>query len=156
VVAQRSAAGKGFDLSKLETPVLSAILDTPADVAWNIVRRTKMSPITESFGLQIAEGGGSQTILNLQILPTDLSGSGGTIIPASQISCEATKEVIAGTSALAECSVTIAPEVPNGTYTGAIQVRGNDTSEATLTVSTQVILTLAEPSWSIYLPMVVR
>jgi len=156
VVAQSSAAGKGYDLSKLETPLLPAILDAPASVIWSTVLTTKVSPTIESFGLQIAEGGGSQTISSLQISPTEFSGDGGTVIPASQISCEVPNEVVAGTSVLAKCSVTIFPEVPIGTYTGAIQVSGEDAGETTLTATTQVSLTLTEPRWSIYLPLVLR
>ena len=156
VVAQNSAAGEGYDLSKLETPLLPAILDAPAHVIWSIVRTTKVSPTIESFGLQIAEGGGSQTISNLQISPTDFSSDGGSLIPASQVSCEVPNEVFAGTSALAECSFTIAPEIPIDTYTGTIQVSGEDDGGATQTAITQVTLALTEPRWTVYLPSVTR
>jgi len=156
VVVQNSAAGKGYDLSKLETPLLPAILDTPSQVAWSIVRTAKTSPTIESFGLQIAEGGGGQGISNLQISSTDFTGYGGAVIPAGQILCEGPNEVSAGTSILGICTITIPPETPEGTYAGTIQVSGKDADGTTLNAATQVTLTLIEPRWNIYLPLILR
>lgn len=156
VVVQNSAAGEGYDLSKLETPLLPAILDAPSQAVWSIVRTAKASPTTESFGLQIAEGGGGQGVSNLQISSTNFTGDGGAIIPAGQILCEIPNEVSAGTSILGICNVTITPETPIGTYTGAIYVSGKDPGGTTLSATTQVTLTLTEPRWNIYLPLILR
>jgi hypothetical protein len=156
VVVQNPAAGEGYDLSKLETPLLPAILDAPSQAVWSIVRTAKTSPTTESFGLQIAEGGGGQGVSNLQISSTNFTGDGGTIIPAGQILCEVPNEVSAGTSILGICTVTITPEAPMGTYTGAIQVSGKGAGGTTLNATTQVTLILTEPRWNIYLPLMLR
>ncbi len=156
VVVQNSAAGEGYDLSKLETPLLPAILDAPSQAVWSIMRITKTSPTTESFGLQIAEGGGGQGVSNLQISSTNFTGDGGAIIPAEQILCVVPNEVSAGTSILGICNVTITPETPIGTYTGAIHVSGKDPGGTTLSTTTQVTLTLTEPRWNIYLPLILR
>lgn len=156
VVAQSSAAGEGYDLSKLETPLLPAILDTPPQVVWSIARVDRTSPMTESFGLQIAEGGGGQGISNLQISWTDFTTDGGAIIPAWQILCKVPNEVSAGTSILGICNIAITPETPIGTYTGAIHVSGKDSGGTTLSATVRVTLTLAEPRWNIYLPLIFR
>jgi hypothetical protein len=155
VIAQNSAGGTGYDLSKLETPMLSAILDAPATTNWSIYRLTRSSPKTESFGLQIAEGGGSQNISNLQLLPTSFSGN-GTTIPASQITCSAPTTIQAGSSVLGNCTVTVPAGAPAGTVTGAIQISGKDMGGNALTRTTQVSLALAEPNWNIYLPLIAR
>jgi len=156
VVAQSSATGEGYDLSKLETPLLPAILDAPSQAVWSIVRINRTSLTTESFGLQIAEGGGGQGVSNLQISSTDFAGDGGAIIPAGQILCEVPNEVSAGTSILGICNITITPETPIGTYTGAIYVSGKDPGGTTLSATVRVTLTLAEPRWNIYLPLILR
>jgi len=154
VIAQNSAGGSAYDLSKLETPMLPAILDAPATVNWSIYRPTRASSMTESFALQVAEGGGSQTISALQLLPTSFIGS-RTTIPASQITCSAPTTIQAGSSILGNCTVTVPAGVPVGTYTGAIQISGMDTNGRALTRTTQVSLDLG-PSWNIYLPLMVR
>ncbi len=156
VVVQNPATGEGYDLSKLETPLLPAILDAPSQAVWSIVHTAKTSPTIESFGLQIAEGGGGQGVSNLQISSTDFTGDGGAIIPAGQILCEVPNEVSAGTSILGICTITITPEAPMSTYTGAIQVSGKDAGGTTLNATTQVTLTLTEPRWNIYLPLILR
>ncbi len=154
VIAQNSAGGSAYDLSKLETPMLPAILDAPSTVNWSIYRPTRALSMTESFALQVAEGGGSQTISTLQLLPTSFIGN-GTTIPASQITCSAPTTIQAGSSILGNCTVTVPAGVPVGTYTGAIQISGMDTNGRALTRTTQVSLALG-PSWNIYLPLMVR
>jgi len=156
VVAQNSATGSGYNLSKLEVPSLAAILDAPTQVQWSVTRLPQTPLVSETFALQIAEGGGSQSITNLQVTSSNLVGGNNATIPASSFVCSAPSVISAGGSIMGSCVLTVTSQIPAGTYTGSIQITGMDAGSNTQVVTTQMVISLAEPWWKIYLPLTIK
>jgi hypothetical protein len=145
LVAQDTGAGEGYDLSKLETGILSAMLDSPTQVGWQIMRPDPQETIADSFALQISEGGGSQDITQLRVTPSDFGDGQGHVIPASNIVCTAPSQIPAGRSVMASCRFTIYPHMAAGNYSGTLTVTGRDHTAQTLATHVDVTMKLAEP-----------
>jgi hypothetical protein len=161
LIGQNTAAGAGADLSRLETPLLPVLFDAPALVNWYAsVEEGTSTALNESYAFQVSEGGGSQNVSNLSATPSDLADGSGHSIPANQVYCQAPNPLLAGTSALVECDLTISASLPAGDYSGVVTLNGQDGVGNPLTLTTGILLHLEKLSTSsgikLFLPFAIR
>lgn len=155
IVVHNTLAGDNFDLTQLNTPALPAILDTPGQVDWGYYWASTSPIPTTSFGLQIAEGGGSRSIANLTAVAGGLTGN-GTTLPTSQFICSTPSTIQPGSTVMATCTLSNLSQIRAGTYTGVIHINGKDDLGNSLSSTTNVALKVTTSYTYVYLPLSIR
>lgn len=142
VVSQDTRGGNWFDLTSISSPRLPPILAVPSRVAWSVRREHVGQNIRQSFGLLIGEGGGSQSLRDLQVGVSDLRGRSGRILPASLVSIDAPSVVPAGQGVLINLAVTINSSILDDTYSGDLVITARSEDQSLITQQTAVSINL--------------
>lgn len=158
VVGNDISMGGYFDIQQLDIMTSPAMIDIPHQLGWTYMRLQTPTLQGENFAFTIHEVGGTMDIANLTLLPSNLQDSQGHSIPSNQIVCSSTPNLLAGTENIASCVVNVSASTLDGVYTGLITVTGQDTQGATMSVNSNVILTVttAHDNATVYLPIMIR
>jgi hypothetical protein len=114
--------GEDFTVSTLETPGLSALLDSPGQISLNATNQD----IANNFILPITEYGDFHSISNISLIISNLVDSDGHIILSSQFSLTPPSSISPGSTVNGSGEVTFSLVPEAGLYKGTIQVSGND------------------------------